>query len=146
MRSITERGLQLIKQHEGCYLTPYLCPAGYPTIGYGHLIAKEERAVFSKGIDEQTALKLLAQDVRRAELAVVAMIRVALTDNQFSSLVSFTFNLGSASLQRSTLRCIVNREEHEAVPTQIMRWIYAGGRRLKGLIIRRAAEANLYMS
>jgi lysozyme len=145
MRSITDKGLDLIKQHEGCSLTLYICPAGYTTIGYGHLIAKEERALFSNGIDEPTALKLLAQDVRRAELAVVAMIRVTLTDNQFSSLVSFTFNLGSGALQRSTLRCVVNREEHEAVPTELMRWVYAGGIRLKGLMARRAAEARLYV-
>jgi len=70
---------------------------------------------------------------------------VALDDGQFDALVSFTFNLGSGALQRSTLRRRVNREEHEAAPAEFRRWVWAGGRRLKGLMRRREAEAQLYV-
>ena len=62
----------------------------------------------------------------------------------FDALGSFTFNLGTGALQRSTLRRKVNREEHDAVPAEFRRWVWAGGRRLKGLIRRREAEAALY--
>ena len=62
----------------------------------------------------------------------------------FDALVSFAFNLGAGALQRSTLRRKVNREEHAAVPAEFRRWIWAGGRRLKGLVRRREAEAVLY--
>ena len=70
--------------------------------------------------------------------------RGPLTDGQFDALVSFSFNLGSGALQRSTLRRKVNREEHADVPPEFMRWVWAGGRTLKGLIRRRQAETILY--
>jgi lysozyme len=79
-----------------------------------------------------------------AEQAVCRLVKVPLTDGQFDALVSFTFNLGSGALQRSTLRRKVNREEHEEVPREFLRWVWAGGRKLKGLVRRRAAEADLY--
>ena len=56
----------------------------------------------------------------------------------------FTFNLGSGALQRSTLRRKVNREEHDDVPAQFKRWVWAGGKRLKGLVRRRSEEAITY--
>lgn len=72
------------------------------------------------------------------------LIEVPLTDDQYDTLVSFTFNLGAGALQRSTLRRKVNREEHAEVPAQLMRWVWAGGRILPGLKKRRAAEAKVY--
>ena len=79
-----------------------------------------------------------------AERAVLRLIRVPLEDGRFDALSSFTFNLGTGALQRSTLRRKVNREEHDAVPAEFRRWVWAGGRKLKGLIRRREAEAALY--
>ena len=79
-----------------------------------------------------------------AERAVCRLIHVPLTDNQFDALVSFTYNLGADALQRSTLRCKVNRAQHQDVPIEFMRWIWAGGKKLPGLIKRRLAEASLY--
>jgi lysozyme len=58
--------------------------------------------------------------------------------------VSFTYNLGSGALQRSTLRRVINRQNHHNVPAQLMRWVWAGGRKLRGLVRRREAEALLY--
>ena len=141
MRHITQEGLDLIKRFEGFSPTIYICPAGYPTIGYGHVVREDVRDRFAEGIDEQEAENLLQRDVRWAERGVLRLIDVPLTDGQFDALVSFTFNLGTGALQRSTLRRKVNREEHEQVPREFMRWVWAGGRRLQGLIKRRAAEA-----
>lgn len=76
---------------------------------------------------------------------MLRLIQVPLNDNQFDALVSFTFNLGAGALQRSTLRRRVNREEHEVVPAEFRRWVWAGGRKLKGLVWRREAEAARYM-
>jgi len=142
MRHITQNGLDLIKRFEGFSRTVYFCPAGYPTIGYGHVVKDDED--FSAGIDEAQAEKLLRQDAQIAERAVLRLINVPLTDGQFDALVSFTYNLGGGALQRSTLRRKINREEHAAVPEQFMRWVWAGGRKLKGLVRRRAAESHLY--
>ena len=69
---------------------------------------------------------------------------MSLSDGQFDTLVSFTYNLGGGALQRSTLCRKINREEHDEVPEQFMRWVWAGGRKLKGLIRRRNEEACLY--
>jgi lysozyme len=144
MRHITQDGLDLIKRFEGFSPTVYICPAGYPTIGYGHLVREHELDRYEQGITEQEAEDLLRRDVKVAERAVLRLIDVPLTDGQYDALVSFTFNLGAGALQRSTLRRKVNREEHADVPAQLMRWVWAGGRRLQGLIRRREAEVLLY--
>ncbi len=143
MRHVTEEGINLIKRFEGFSSSVYICPAGYPTIGYGHVV-RDDGVQFSDGIDKNAAEELLRQDVLWAERGVIKLINVPLTDGQFDSLVSFTFNLGSGALQRSTLRRKVNREEHGDVPAQLKRWVWAGGRKFKGLIIRRNMEALFY--
>lgn len=142
MRHITQNGLDLIKRFEGFSRTVYFCPAAYPTIGYGHVVKDNED--FSAGINEAQAEELLRQDAIIAERAVLRLINVPLTDGQFDALVSFTYNLGGGALQRSTLRRKINREEHAEVPEQFMRWVWAGGRKLKGLVRRRYAECLLY--
>jgi GH24 family phage-related lysozyme (muramidase) len=146
MRHITQRGLNLICKFEGFSPIVYKCPAGYPTIGYGHLITEANKEQFLDGVDELEALDLLRVDVAHAERAVLRFIRAPLTDNQFDALVSFTFNLGAGALQRSTLRRKINREEHSDVAAEFMKWVWASGRKLKGLARRRAAEVNLYLS
>lgn len=144
MRHITQEGLDLIKRFEGFSPTIYICPAGYPTIGYGHVVRGDERDRFADGIDEEEASDLLQRDVRWAERGVLRLIDVPLSDGQFDALVSFTFNLGTGALQRSTLRRKVNREEHAQVPREFMRWVWAGGKRLNGLERRRRAEVKAY--
>ena len=142
MRHITKDGLALIQRFEGFSATPYLCPAGYLTVGYGHVVKKH--VDFTKPITEQEALTILVADVQTAERAVLRLITVPLTNGQFDALVSFTLNLGGGALQRSTLRRKINRGEHADAPAEFMKWVWAGGRKLKGLVKRRAAEAALY--
>ena len=83
--------------HEGFSRIVYFCPAGYPTIGFGHVVRDDED--FSAGIDETQAEELLRQDTQIAERAVLRLINVPLTDGQFDVLVSFTYNLGGGALQ-----------------------------------------------
>lgn len=141
MRHTTQDGIDLIKRFEGFSSTVYICPAGYPTIGYGHLIRSSESLT---EITETEAEELLRRDVESAERAVLRLVNVPLTDGQFDALVSFTFNLGSGAFQRSTLRRKVNRQAHTEVPDQLMRWVWAGGRILNGLYVRRKQESLLY--
>lgn len=141
MRHITTQGLELIKKYEGFKAIPYRCPAGLLTVGYGHLIKANEH--FDRLTTSEAEL-LLKGDVQTAERAVLRLIHTPLSDGQFDALVSFTFNLGAGALQRSTLRRKVNRQEHEEVPKELMRWVWAGGRKLNGLALRRAAEGKLY--
>lgn len=81
-----------------------------------------------------------------AEAAVLRLISRPLLDAQFDALVSFTFNLGTGALQRSTLRRKVNSGDEEAAAKEFLKWKFAGGRVLKGLLHRRRAEAKLYYS
>jgi lysozyme len=144
MRHITDDGLEIIMHHEGFVPEVYNCPAGIPTIGYGHVVLKGES--FDNGISKEQGMEILRKDVEIAERAVLRLCSVPLEDEQFDALVSWTFNLGSGTLQRSTLRQCVLREDHEEVPRQMKRWVYSGGKKLKGLIRRRDDEAQLYAS
>lgn len=144
MRNINQEGLDLICKFEGFSPNIYICPAGYPTIGYGHVVKEYERKKLKNGISEATALQLLQVDAQIAQQAVLRFITAPLTDNQFNALVSFTYNLGAGALQRSTLRRKVNAHEHEDVPQEFKKWVWAGGRKLEGLIKRRNFEAAIY--
>jgi lysozyme len=144
MRNITPDAIELIKEFERFSPIPYICPAGLATIGYGHVIKKGEN--FMEAINEQTAIELLHQDLKLACYSVLKNIRVRVSDNQFGALVSFTFNVGGGALQRSTLRQKINSGEHELVPNEFMRWVWAGGRKLRGLIRRRQREIQMYKS
>ncbi len=146
MRRIGPRGLDLVRRFEGFSAAPYLCPAGWWTIGYGAICGADGAPVTATTppIAEAAALDLLARDLRAAERATARLISVNLSDGQFDALVSFAFNLGGGALQRSTLRQVVNRGEHELVPAELARWVRASGRVLPGLVRRRAAEAELY--
>lgn len=143
-RYVTEKAIELIKLFEGFSPRPYICPAGWRTIGWGHVILPEEKFTI---ISPEEAEELLRKDLLHAENAVLRLIKVPLSDGAFDALVSFTFNLGAAALQRSTLRMKLNRgEPKEEVAAEFLRWVYAGGRRLKGLVRRRVAEMALFLS
>ena len=137
------QAMELIRRFEGYSATTYLCPAGLPTIGYGHAVKLGE--VFPvTGIDAVTAERLLLQDVTDVDAAIGRLLPVALDDGQRAALISFTFNLGAGALQRSTLRRKILHGEHDDVPHELRKWVWAGGRKLNGLVRRREAEATLY--
>ena len=140
---ISEQAIKLIKNFEGCRTKAYFCPAGLRTIGYGHVL---EASDSRDNITISEAEELLQDDVQRIEQSVWRNISIDLTQGQFDALVSFTFNLGAAALQRSTLRQKINRFEHEVVPKEFMRWVYVDGIVYPGLIRRREAEVELYVS
>ncbi len=121
-----------------------MCPGGYPTVGYGHLIRDNEKLIIDSGISQDEAEELLRRDVQFSERAVLRLIRVPLSDGQFNALTSFTFYLGSGALQSSTLRRKVNRRDYDGASAEFKRWVWSNGRKLKGLQRRRNAEAALY--
>lgn len=143
-RTVTEEGRELVRKWESFAPKVYICPAGYPTIGYGHVVKPVEKDRFAGGITRLEAQELLKSDLRTAENAVLRYITVALDDGQFNALVSFTFNLGAGALQASTLRKVINRGDYEEAPEQFKRWVNAGGKKLKGLVRRRQEEADMF--
>jgi len=152
---MSENGLELLKEWEGFKLRMYKDSAGLPTIGVGHLITKSEQAsgqitiegvavAYANGLTDQQVLDLLSQDVKPAEQAVTNGVKVALNQNQFDALVSFTFNVGNGAFNGSTLLKVLNQGNYSQVPDQLRRWNKAGGQVVQGLVNRRQNEINLW--
>lgn len=143
MQRLSEQGLEFIKGWEKFRAKPYNDGTGTITVGYGHAMTKEEQDNI-KQVTEEEALKLLAIDVEEAEEAVRELIEVDLSQNQFDSLVSFTFNVGGGALEGSTLRKLLNKGFYGTVADQMQRWVNADGKKLQGLVRRRRAEGVLF--
>ncbi len=141
-RYTSAQGVNFIEQWEGFSNTPYLCSGNFLTIGYGHKLNKAKTLT---KINEVDAEKLLAKDLYKAEIAVLRYINVPLLKYQFDALVSFTFNLGNAALQRSTLRQKINYEAHTEAADEFLKWIYVSGVAIRGLVRRRQHERELYL-
>ena len=115
MRHINERGIKIVKSFEGFSVDPFLCPALVWTVGYGATTGRDSRPIRMdmEPISEADADDLLSRDLEAAEGWVHRLIKTPLTENQFSALTSFTFNVGAGALQRSTLRMKLNRGEYQ---------------------------------
>ena len=137
-----QAGVDLIKHFEGCRLEAYVCPAGKLTIGYG-----TTRGVTSgMKITEAIAEKFLKEDLEKFGLQLNTL-RLHLTDNQFSALVSFIYNVGFGNFSNSTLRKKVQTNHNDPViRNEFLRWNKGGGKVLPGLIARRQAESDLYFT
>lgn len=136
----------LARRFEGLYLTPYLCPAGVPTIGYGATRYLDGRAVrlTDPPISRDAAERLLLRLVERDYLPAVLRLCPGVVDtNRLAALIDFAFNLGAGQLSASTLRKRVNTGRWDLVPTELRKWVRGGGRVLRGLFLRREAEVRL---
>jgi lysozyme len=141
---ISPSGLELIMQFEGFRSTVYLDSVGIPTIGYGHkLLTSEYRP---KGVTQQYAQQLLAQDADAAGEAVAHLVQVPLTQGQFDALVDFVYNLGAARLASSTLLQELNGGNLGAAALEFLKWDHCGGRENTGLKARREAEMRLFLN
>ena len=139
---VSDAGLTLVKHFEGYSPIVYEDAAGYPTIGFGHLIEPGEK--IQEPLLGDAAERLLQEDIAPKAAAVNARVAVPLFQGQFDAVVSWTYNLGEGALKSSTMLKKINAAQHKEVPTQIKRWNKAGGKVLKGLERRREAEAALY--
>lgn len=142
LRPVNQAGVDLVKRSEGYSATPYTCPAGHPTIGYGHRIRAGE--VFGEPLSPAQAEDLLRADLAEAAAAVERLVAVPLNDDQFAALVDFAYNLGAGNLQKSTLLKKLNAGDYAGAADEFGRWVKSGGQTLPGLVARRAAEAALF--
>lgn len=132
-------GLEFIKRWEGFRAAPYLDAAGIPTIGYGHT---KGVGMHMDPITEERATELLGEDIDWAQKAVNFLVRPQLEQKQFDALVSFQFNTGG--LSDSTLLVHVNNRDWLLAVQEFQRWHRAGGKALRGLLIRRLYEAVMF--
>ena len=150
MSEVPKTAIELAKRFEGferkvkrgaeITAVPYVCPAGFWTIGYGHLCAPDHLPIT---LDE--AETYLAQDLVKALNATLRYCPVLATQpvERLAAIVDFTFNLGAGRLQTSTLRHRINQQNWSSAELELHRWVCGGGRVLPGLVIRRKAEAAL---
>ncbi|MGY0790980.1 lysozyme [Azospirillum argentinense] len=143
-REIHPDALALVRHFEGLYLNAYLCPAGVPTIGYGHTAGVR----MGQTIDGLQAEVYLRADMAAAAAQVDKLVKVPLTDAQRGALASFVFNLGAGALGGSTLLRLLNQGNYEGAAAEFPKWVYATvngvKKQLDGLKKRRAAERALF--
>ena len=130
----------LLKKFEGCKLKSYRCPANVCTIGYGHTSAAgAPEVVDGMTITQAQADEILKRDLVKYESAVLGMVKVELTQNQFDVLVDFAYNAGVGALKSSTMLKKINSGSLDTVPDELMKWTKGGGKVLPGLVRRRQA-------
>jgi lysozyme len=139
---ISDQGLELIMQFEGCRLGAYKDAVGVWTIGVGH--TKEVKP--GDHITHDEAMRLLREDIVWVEECLNREIDVPLTQNQVDALGSWVFNLGCGALKHSTLRKKLLAGDVHGAANELPKWCHAGHRRLKGLVRRRAAEQELFLN
>jgi lysozyme len=138
--NISKEGIDLIKHFEGCRLEAYEDAVGVPTIAYGRI----KDVKMGDSCTQAQAEAWLDEELHEYEGYINDAVTVALTQNQFDSLVSWVYNLGPSNLKSSTMLKVLNKEQYADVPEQIQRWNKAGGKVLEGLTKRRNAEALLF--
>ena len=137
MRRINKSGLNLIKKYEGCKLTSYICPAGVLTIGYGHTGSDVKP---NQKISKKKAINLLKKDLARFERHVQSYNYIyEWTDNEFSALVSFAFNIGNIDQLTA-----YGKRTRSQIRSAMLKYVKANGKTLPGLVKRRKAELKLF--
>lgn len=143
---ITDAGIKIIKDSEGLRLKAYLCPAGIWTIGWGHTKDVTE----DMEINEETAEMFLVSDLGSVDTHVRSLVHVPLSDNQFSALVSFAFNLGAGALAGSTLLKKLNSGDYQEAADEFPKWDHihwlGKSKELAGLHIRRQKEKEMFLA
>lgn len=157
-RSLNDTSLELIKHFEGWEPKAYNDPAGYCTIGYGHLLAlrpctasivaevKDIIPTFNGVLTLEEGEALLVRDTALARAAVTRNVSIDLSDDEFGSLASFVFNVGERNFKSSTLLKRLNANRKDLAAEQFSRWIFSNGQEFRGLVIRRNCERTLFLS
>ena len=157
--NVSGKAIKMIQHHEGVRQKPYRCPAKLWTVGVGHVLYPAQGKL---KIEDRMGIELLPEDNRtftmeeingilrndlnRFERGVAQFCPIPLTQGMFDCLVSFSFNVGLGTLQRSTLRQKLLRGDKEQAAEELLKYCMAGGKILKGLQTRRIDERALFLS
>ena len=147
MMKTSENGKSLIKRFEGLSTVAYNCPGGYCTIGYGHKVPKNR--LKKTRITEGEADLIFESDVQRFERELINALNadeITINQNQFDALISFSFNLGAGVLVNSSIWRNLKAGDLNAAADCFLKFVFAGGQKLKGLERRRAAERELFLA
>jgi lysozyme len=157
--NVSPKAVEIIKHHEGVRFKPYQCPAKLWTIGVGHVLYPnqgkmpiDQRGSFPLAPDDNRTFTkeevdgILRADLQRFERGVRTFCPVHLTQGMFDGLVSFSFNVGLGTLQRSTLRQKLLRGDKEGAAEELLKYCMGGGKVLRGLQTRRIDERRLFLN
>jgi len=157
--NVSPKAIAMIQHHEGIRYKPYRCPAKLWTIGVGHVMYPEQGKLKVENRDEfllrpednrvwtkDEVDGILRSDLARFERGVAQFCPVPLTQGMYDSLVSFSFNVGLGTLQRSTLRQKLLRGDKAGAAEELLKYCMAGGKILKGLQNRRIDERAMFLS
>ena len=146
MERALEIAVELCKRFEGFSSKPYICPAGYATIGYGTVYRPDGKKVTMQDepISKELAEEWLISELKHNYMAGVLKTSPHLINypEKLGAISDFAYNLGVARYRSSTLKRRVNEEDWDAAKVEIKKWVRGGGRVLRGLVIRRDAEAE----
>ena len=140
---IPDELLQLIRTFEGCRLRAYQCPAGVWTIGWGSTGPDVQKGVTWDQTQADARLQYDAGKCVRAALKLSPIL--ASKPKQLAAIADFIYNLGAGRYRTSRLRKRVESQDIAGAVVEINRWVMGGGKKLPGLVKRRAAEARLLL-
>jgi lysozyme len=157
--NLSPEAIKVICHHEGIRYKPYRCPAKLWTVGVGHVLYPEQgklkieardgfalRPEDNRQFTKDEVDGILRADLQRFERGVHSFCPVPLTQGMYDSLVSFSFNVGLGTLQRSTLRQKLLRGDKAGAAEELLKYCMAGGKILKGLQNRRIDERAMFLS
>ena len=140
----------LCKEFEGFSSKPYICPAGYPTIGYGTVYKPDGTKVTMQDapISHETALSWLISELENNYMAGVMKASPELIKEPavLGVITDFAYNLGVARYRASTLKKRIDDKDWDGAVTELHKWVYGGGKKLPGLVRRRQAEADILLA
>jgi len=149
IQTAVELAVELCKKWEGFSAKPYICPAGYPTIGYGTVYKPDGTKVTMSDspISQETAETWLRQEIAHNYMAGVLRASPILLQNTqlLAAITDFAYNLGTARYRASTLKRRVDANDLEGCATELRKWVYGGGKKLRGLVLRREDEIALFL-
>lgn len=143
-----EELVKLIKEEEGFVPTPYLCPAGKWTIGYGSTFYEDGAPVKpgDPAVDQDRAIKIMEAHFEKQVYPVIArFVKVPLNDNQYDAIADFVYNAGAGNFQKSTLLKLLNAGDYQGAADEFPKWNMGGGKVLQGLVRRRKKTRDLFL-
>lgn len=147
MREAAEVAAALIKPFEGCHrrlpsglIVPYICPAGVPTQGWGIVVPSLDMPPITPAMADAIFERELPRYMSQALALSPGLVRFP---RRLGAVTSFVFNLGPGRYRNSTLRRRVNADDWDGAADECLKWVYGGGKRLRGLVLRREAEAKV---
>jgi len=133
--------LRLIKRFEGCRLKAYLCPVKVWTIGWGATGPGIKQGI--EWTEDQADSRLDTDAYKYWAIALKASPVLALYPEIHEAIADFCYNLGGTKYKASTLKKRIDAGDLDGACEEIVKWVYGGGRRLPGLILRRRAESEI---